>query len=138
MARRKETAQPSNACGFADLLLQVVHQIGLRRFYGGAETEEERGEQAKEKGYAKHGRAWVKIGDEREVERAEHPTERLEHEPVAPDAERESDDAAGHREQQSFAQQLPHDPPARRADCDPDRDLFRARRSASEEHVGES
>src|SRR5437763_7331346 len=98
MTRGEEAAQPSDPCRFADLLFQVVDEISLRRLQGRTETEEERGEQAKEEGYAKHSRAWVKIGDEREVERAEHAAKRPEHETVAPNAESESHGAADDRE----------------------------------------
>src|SRR3989440_13057684 len=103
MARGKETAQPSNACGFADLLLQVVHQIGLRGFQSRAETKEQRCEQAEEERDGKDGHARMEIGHEGKVERAEHAAERLEHKTVAPNAERESDGAAGRREQETFA-----------------------------------
>jgi len=39
MPRRKETTEPSDARRLADLLFQVINQIGTRRFEGGAEAK---------------------------------------------------------------------------------------------------
>ena len=98
MTRREETAETSDARRFADLLFQIVDQIGLRCFQGWPEAEEQRGEQAEEKCHAEDGDARMEIGDETKVERAEHPAKRLQHEAVAPNADRQSDRATSNRE----------------------------------------
>ena len=48
MTRRKEAIKPSDVRRFADLLFQVIHQIGPRRFQGRSEAEEQRGDEADE------------------------------------------------------------------------------------------
>ena len=63
--------------------------------------------------------------------------ELLDQEIVAPGAESKADGAAAKREQQPFAKQLPNDLPARCTDGESNRDLFRARGPAGEQHVGE-
>ena len=63
--------------------------------------------------------------------------ELLDQEIVAPGAENKADGAAAKRQQQPFAKQLPNDLPPRGTDGEPNRDLFRARRPAGQQHVGE-
>ena len=44
MTRREETAEASEARRFADLLFEIVNQIGLGRFERGTKTEKDGGD----------------------------------------------------------------------------------------------
>ena len=137
MAWSKETAETPDARRFADLLFQIVDQVRLRRFEGGPEIEEQGREQTEEERRGQDGSAGPKIDHEGKVQRAQRAGERVEQEIVAPNADGESDGAADHGEEQAFAQQLAHDPPARSAKGDAERDFLRARGAAGEQHVGQ-
>ena len=49
MSRREKAIEPSDVRRFADLLFQIIHQIGSRSFQGRSEAEEERGDEADQK-----------------------------------------------------------------------------------------
>src|SRR5437879_3681243 len=99
MARGEETAEASNARRFADLLFEIVHKIGLGRFERRAETEEDGGEQAKQKRHREDGDARCKVDHEGKVHVVEQSGERMEQEIVAPDAKNKTDHAAADVEQ---------------------------------------
>ena len=61
----------------------------------------------------------------------------MEEKIVAPNADNEPDQAAADCEQQTFAEQLAHDSPTRRANCETERDFLGARSAASQQHVRE-
>src|ERR1700681_2815422 len=98
MPRRKETAEPSDARRLADLLFQVVNQIGTRRFERGAEAKQHRGEETKQKRHREHSCVRRKIDNERKVHVVEQSGERMEQEIVAPDTENEPNYSATNRE----------------------------------------
>ena len=126
MARRKEPAETTNPRRFADLLFQVVHQIGFGCFQCGPETEQQGGDETKEESRRDHGDIGREIENKREVKVSEQGRERIEQEIVAPNAEDESDQTAANGKQESFGEELPDDPPARGADRQADRDFFGA------------
>ncbi len=74
----------------------------------------------------------MQVDDERKIYRTKQGSERIEQEIVAPDADQQTGYAAKDRQEQAFAKQLAHDSPARRAESETQRDLFRTRGAASE------
>ena len=99
MSRRKESAEASDPRRFADLLFQIVNQIGLRRFKCGTEAKERCRDQTKHERHREHGEVRRKIDNEREVDVVEQRGERVKEEVVAPDAQDQANDATANREQ---------------------------------------
>ena len=64
MTGREEAAETTNACRFADLLLEIVYQIGLCRFQRGAEAKKHGGDEAEQKSDGKDGRIRPQFNDE--------------------------------------------------------------------------
>src|ERR1700732_3263667 len=98
MARCEKTGEGSDARRLADLLLEIVHELGPRRYERGAEAEEHADEQTKQERYRQHACVRRKIDNEREIHVVEQTGERVEQEIVAPHAENEADHAAADRE----------------------------------------
>ena len=136
MTWREETAETPDPCRFADLLFQIVDQVRFRCFEGGPEIEEQGREQTEQERCGQDGSARPKIDHKGKVQRTERPGQGMEQEIIAPHANGESNRAADRGEEQTFAQQLAHDPPARSAKGDAERHFLRARSAASEQHVG--
>jgi hypothetical protein len=55
MTRSKETVEPSDMGRFADLLLEIIHQIGPRCLQSWSQTEKQCGEETDEKGDGEDG-----------------------------------------------------------------------------------
>src|SRR5438477_4937881 len=87
MSRRKEATEASDPRRFADLLFEIVNEIGLCGFEGWAETKEHGCKETEYEGSREHGEVRRKIDNEREVDVVEQRGERVKQEVVAPDAQ---------------------------------------------------
>ncbi len=74
---------------------------------------------------------------DRKIHRPEKPIERSQEQIVAPETDEQPKPAAEQGEEHAFAEQLPNDSPAARAERQPKRDLLRAIRAPGQEHVRE-
>src|SRR5437868_5687319 len=99
MSRRKEATEASDPRRVADLLFEIVNEIGLCRFEGRAETEEHGCEETENESDCEHGEVRRKIDNEREVDVVEQRGERVKQEVVAPNAQDQANAAAANREQ---------------------------------------
>ena len=103
MARRKETAETSDARRFAHLLFQIIHEIGFGRFERGSEAKQHCRDDAEEERYRKNRKVWPQFDDDREINRREQALKLLQQKTVTPGAEHETDRAAENCEQKTFA-----------------------------------
>src|ERR1700736_852188 len=111
MSRRKEAAEASDASRFADLLLQVVDEIGLGGFERGAKAEKHRRDDAEKECYRENRKVWPQFDDHRKIHRGEQALKLLQQQIVAPGAEHKADHAAAKSKEESFTKQLPDNPP---------------------------
>src|SRR5882762_4495836 len=137
MSWGEKAAEASDARWFADLLFEVVHEIRPRRFYGRAEAEKHCREKTKQKCRRQHGRIRAQFHDDGEISGSQQTTELLKKKIVAPGTDHEPDRATAKSKQKALAEQLSYDLPARRPHREPDGNLFRTRRAAREQHVGQ-
>ena len=103
---------------------------GARRLHRRAEAEHDRGQERHREREQQHGRVHRDLREPRQVSRR-HEDERAH----AGDRERESGDAAGHRDRQRLDQQLPDDAGSIGAERVAHRDLGLPRRRLSEQQM---
>src|SRR5207249_10689233 len=101
---RKETTQTTDARRFADLLFQVLNQIGLSCLERRAKDKKHCRDEEKQQRDCKHSRVRPQFHDKRESDRSEQTAQLLEQNIIAPGAQNQADEAAAHSQQKAFAQ----------------------------------
>ncbi len=71
MPRREEAVEPSDMRRLADLLFQIIHQVGPRSLQRRSEAEEERGDKADQKSDREDRRIGPQMNHDGKVHRTE-------------------------------------------------------------------
>ena len=119
IARQKTPAAPDDI--FAGMFLQIADHTVARQFERWTEREGQRAEEAKSEGHRENRQIRPRVPDQVDREEVAH---RQGEDLRSPQADHEPGRAAEEREEQSFGQQLPNDPPATAAEREANGDLF--------------